>query len=537
MRRALATAAALLLAACQVDVEGAGCRVPGASEDCPSGQACGNDGRCSEGALACETAGTRCDPGAARCAGGEDDDERVERCRADPDAACGAWVAEDCAGVGLECGERGGSAACECPAAAAPAADFAADPVAGSPDPGAVPFPTGALFPEACRFERLGDALDAARLAAEASGSAASVRAHGAAGAPVVFGDVATAEQLPLEIAPDVTLYGAEAPAGQTIVRIDGVTDAILVAVQGAVEGIRVESTGATGTGVAATCGASGAPRIEDVTVDGGGALAKGIDVAAGACGAALSGVEVSGAAGPALSVVADAGAAVTVTGSTFRDSGSGIRATGGKLTLGSAGAALDVSTGEVTGDVTVKGNAGEGIVLTGGSTRVLDVEILRAAVKENGGTGVVLENVSTASALVVRECVVFANGDTAARSYGGASPRIAGGVLIRQTSLATLGFAGNRLSSNAGDQLAFESSGDWSISPGSCALANVVACVGDGAYAIGVKAGGTVDASYTVWPAVPWADLASTNVTAPAVSFCNGEVGAPTLPGSCPGP
>lgn len=531
MRRGIAILAALALAACSVDVEGAQCRVPGAAEDCPSGQACGNDLRCSARALACATAGTRCDPAPAYCVG----KARVERCSAEADPVCGALVSEDCAAAGLECGTRG-PAACECPVALAPTSEFAADPVAGSPR-GAAPFATGAASPPVCRFKRLGDALDAAADAALAGG-ATSVRAHGAAGALVVFGDVVTGEQLPLEVAAGVTLHGADAPAGATVVRAEGVTATALVSLRGAIEDVRVESVpvapaggglvGATGTGIATECplvvGAP-RPRIEAVAVDGGRSLTKGIEVAGGTCGADLSRVEVSRVAGTALEVAADAGVAVTVRGSTFRDSAAGVRATGGKLTIEPA----EGTPSEV------RGNAGEGIVITGGTATTLDVTVTGTQVRENGGTGLVLDVVSTASKLTVSGCVVYANGEGTPRRYGPGSPqRAAGGVFIRQSALSPLVFDTNRVSSNAGDQLAFEG-GSWSISPGACGPAsNVFGCVGAN-YAVGIAGGGTVDASFSVWPDALWDGYVSPGVTSSA--YCNSAAGAPTPPATCPAP
>lgn len=545
MRGAPAILAALLLAACSVDVEGARCRVAGATEDCPSGQACGNDLTCSERALACEAAGTRCAPGAARCA----DSDAVERCAAS-DPACGAWEVEDCAAAGLACGDRSGAAACECPAYGGPA--FWADPVGGS-RAGALPFPTGASAPAACRFGRLGDGLERAASYAASTGAAAAVQPFAAG--PSVFGDVATGEAFPLVVPENVHLLGAAGEVGPVVVRAEGASAAALVHVRGWLSGVRVESAptalvgggllAATGTGVLATCGAGAAPWMAEVEVVGGGTLGKGVDVdvAAGACGATLMDVEVSGVAGPALAVSADAAAAgrVQVRGGTFRDSAVGIRATGGQLSLGSE-SVLGAELGAIVADdaVEVTGNAGDGVVLSGDGARTIDAELLGARITGNGGTGVVLESVSPSSRLVVRACVVFANGDTAPRAYGGAAQRTVGGVLVRQLSLAApLAFLENRVSANAGDQLAFDTSGAWSISPGACARANVFGCVAPGAYAVGVKGGGSVDASFTVWPTIPWSDLASASVTAPSAAYCNGEDGAPEPPpaASCPAP
>jgi hypothetical protein len=297
----------------------------------------------------------------------------------------------------------------------------------------------------------------------------------------------------------------------------------------------------ATGPGVRATCGADDGPSLTDVAVEGGGTLSRGIDVdvVSGGCGAELRRVRVSGIAGPALAVSGDPHAEdrVQVHDGTFRESAIGVRVSGGKVTL------AGLTPPEVDPDdaVAVEDNAGPGIVLDGDAERAMDVELLGARIAANGGTGVVLDEASTRSRLVMQGCVVFANGDVSPRTYGGGgSPRPVGGVLVKQEALETpFAFLANRVSANAGDQLAFESSGAWSISPGACAQANVFGCVGAGAFAIGVKGGGTVDASFTVWPKVPWTDLASAGVIAPPESYCNAEPGAPEPPpaASCPSP
>ena len=81
-----ALAAALLaLAGCKVEVEGAPCSVPGQGADCPSGQACGNDLRCS---MAAASAGcVFCTDGAPGCSGPD-----VVRCAVDRSQACASWI-------------------------------------------------------------------------------------------------------------------------------------------------------------------------------------------------------------------------------------------------------------------------------------------------------------------------------------------------------------------------------------------------------------------------------------------------------------
>lgn len=516
MRRALVILAALALAACRVDVEGAPCGEPGSIDDCPSGQACGNDLRCSERAMACAAAALRCTPGATRCEGAELE-ERAEECTGD-DPVCGAWVVHPCTSRGLVCGTRSaGRATCECPSGHA-GPEFAADPAEGSPAPGESPFPTGATSPPECRFKRLGDAVAAAGAVA----GPAAVRAHGAEAAEVVFGDETSGDGFPLVVAANVTVRAAEAPAGATVLRAEGATAASLVALQGRIERIRIESIAATGTGVAMSCGTAGKPSLDGVTIDGGSSLTKGVDVAGGACGADLVAVDVRDVEGPALGIVAGANAPITVSGGKYRDSGVGIRATGGKLTLGPGG--------DPSADVEVTGNSGDGIVLEG-STPVADVALAGVLVSGNGGTGVVVDMLSDAAKVSVQGCEIRSNGSAAPRSSGG---RSVGGVFALQLELAPFTFLGNAVYANAGDQLTFESSGSWSIAATGCgSSSNVFACVAQGSSAVRVVGGGTVAAQYTVWPAIPSATWLDGNVVTSG-TLCNGVMGAPVLP-ACP--
>lgn len=495
---ALATAA-LALAGCRVDVEGAPCTVPGDVADCPSGQACGNDLRCSARAAECGP----CTPGALRCAG-----SRRERCIAG-DPVCGAWTLDqDCGG--LVCSGQA-AFACVCPANGR--ADFAADPL-GS-DAGAAPHPTGVEAPRECRFRKLGDAL----AAAAAAGGPATVRVLGDPG-PVVFGKTATGEAFPLLVASNVALHGAAAPAGPTVIRAESdVGD--LVTLAGSMEGLRIETTAATGTGVATSCDGA-TPTMAGVVVDGSQKLTKGISVES-ACGAALSGVDVSRIDGPALRISVGASVPVSVAGSTFRTSGTGIWASGGTIAIGPDPDSLTPSQ--------AVDNSGNGIRLDG-STAV-EATVDGVVVSGNGGTGVVVDSVPAASKLTITSCEVHSNGTTAARTYGGASPRTCGGVLVSQLSLAAFTFLGNRVYANTGDELAFESSGQWSIAPASCGPAsNAFGCTG-GNYAVAiVGTGGAVDASRTVWPGTPPTSFASPGVA--TALYCGAGSEIPSVP-ACP--
>jgi hypothetical protein len=104
---------ALLVAACEVDVDGAPCAVPGETGDCPGGQACGNDRRCSARALGC--AATRCLPdsgGDCLDPTGIGSGTAVARRCVDTDPVCGAWTLDPCADRGQRC--VGGAAGARC---------------------------------------------------------------------------------------------------------------------------------------------------------------------------------------------------------------------------------------------------------------------------------------------------------------------------------------------------------------------------------------------------------------------------------------
>ncbi len=489
MRATLAIAAAAALAACHVNLEGAPCNGPGTTTDCPSGQACGNDGKCSERAAGCVA--TRCDLGARFCAGA-DQKELVQECTGD-DPICGTWTLEPCTAVGLVCGTRGPKPACECPPGFA-GPDFAADPTAstGSGSPSAPPFPTGNSTPAQCRFKRLGDAV----AAAAAVIGPATVRAYGPAGSTVLFG-AATGEGYPLVVPSNVTLIAA-AGAAETIVQGDGGSSASIVNVEGTVQGFRIANSTMTGTGVEMTCGATGGPRLTDVVVSAGAQkLANGVTVR-GSCGATLERVDVSGASAAALDIFVPATAIITATGSRFHGSGVGIQATGGKL-----GFSSDTATGTPT---QVIGNTGDGIVLTG-TTTVVEASLANVVVSGNGGTGIFISMVPTASKLTMTGCDIHSNGTSTPEVYGSAgNQRTAGGILLTQSLLAAFALESNRVYANHGgadaDELAFYSSGNWALNTGNCGSPNAFGCVGATSFAVRVTSG-TVDARNSIWPVI----------------------------------
>lgn len=457
---ALATAAAVVaLAACKVDSEGAACTAPGGTGECPTGQACGNDLRCSVRALSCAD---RCDLGARRCSGVD-----VQACTSAADPVCGTWtVALTCQG-GLVCADAAAER-CDCPAAGPV---FTVDPLRPSD---ASVTPTGAAAPPACRLDAVAPALATAGTWATAHG-AARVEV---AGTPAPGSPVTVAIPGDLEIPGGVTLAPATASPAPSdwVLEGDGTgTAATLVVHAGAaVTGFTVSTATSATTAppavVTFACSASADPaaQVSNAIVDASKATV-GVDASA-ACAAALQDVRVQGAAGAALSV---SGGDVTFSGGALVGSGLGVDATQGTVTLDGA---------------EVSGNAQGGMIL-GDLSGTTAAAVRDCRVIQNGGTGIVALN---DAALVLTGNVVWGNAGTSWQTvyYSAGSPptqtvlvRLAGGIVLRGTPPPTFTFAGNRIFKNGGDQaLVYQSSATWNLggTSASCSdatLLNVLAC------------------------------------------------------------
>jgi hypothetical protein len=141
-----------------------------------------------------------------------------------------------------------------------------------------------------------------------------------------------------------------------------------------------------------------------------------------------------------------------------------------------------------------------------------------------------------------VTGCDLHGNGAVRPARYGSASARrSAGGVLVDLPEMITpFTFGGNRLWSNQGDDLAFQSNASWSISPGECgSSSNVFACapgecLTGGHCAVGTAGTGQVDAGYNVWPDLQVAPYYVTSAVKNTLAYCTGEPGVPPVP-SCP--
>lgn len=434
---ALAAVAAALLGACAVDVNGAPCAVPGTTTDCPGGQACGNDLRCSARALAC--AASRCTPGAGDACldpAGAGTGTAVARWCDARDPVCGAWVEDRCADRGLVCGGRSGGARCECAASAA--RELTVLPDGGTA--AALPYATGAASPPGCAFRTLGAALARARdLRRLDPASVVTVTAAGVpAGSTRTFSE-ASGEQFALTVQAGVVLRTDARSGGGTYELAQdhpgGSTSVVLYA-GAALDGFTIRNVAAGAVqAVLHLCGGGVDP-----------AIVSSVDVVAGAGGAPAA-TGISGVDDCPL-VLADV---------RVRDAGVGIRwesaaqltMSGGAVT-GSAGDGIVAAGGRVLlEDVRVAGNAGRGVDASHAA-----VEIRRARIVRNGDTGLA---VADAPELRVSGTTVWANGATTA--WAGPSSGIArraGGLALSgpPPAAGSLELWGNRVYGNGGDQV-----------------------------------------------------------------------------------
>lgn len=457
MRVLLVLAAALALAGCQVDVEGAACVDPGSSDLCPSGQRCGNDLRCSARAAGCAH---RCTAGERGCVDGD-----VQVC-VDSDPVCGTWSMDVDCEAGLECRGTGAEAACFCPANGG--AEVVVDAAAGAPS--AAPAPTGVRTPATCRFGTIEAGLAAAR-----DGVSVVVVAAGAAATYPVTS--------PLAIPPGVTLRGDDDPPApeRRVLSLEGdLAHGVTLAEGATLSGFTVRngSAAATADGVKVACAAGGAARLEDVVVEAAGTarLAQGV-VVEGACPVELARVTVGGAAGTGLLVTREAAdQTVVAADSTFDGNGEGVRLTRGDLTLQRA---------------LVKASAGVGVVAAGGVDARLTLD--QCTVRGNGDTGI---TVATATArLHLLRSRICGNAAAADRGSPYATRRV-GGIYLFGNPPADLAFLGNAVHGNAGDQVLVASAASWNLDgPPACGAGTNAF----GAYAagyVGVFAGSVAPAS-----------------------------------------
>jgi len=497
-----------------VDVEGAPCGTPGTDTDCPPGQACGVDGKCSERATQCMAAELRCVPDTdKRCS---DDGMRIETCtKSDP---CGAWELEgagdDCSAVSLECDDSSGTARCAC---GMPAGEIVVDVAAAA----GTLTPTGASEPEECRFRTLRAALDYARFTWQPThgGAAATVRALGspAAGAPVVF----ASESFPLPVGPGVTLTTAAAtprPEDWVVSPGPGGTDAAVeLHGGGTLEGFTLGAGAGSGDGIVVACdGGRTNAAARQVVVAGGHAFRRGV-VVEETCGLEASDLDVRDSVEAGLWVnaaLADPAApdvGVTVRGGTLSgNGGAGAELRSGFLEIG--GRVVDAVP------FTVSGNQGFGIVAQARPAApfpAVRLAVDLADLTGNGEAGLLVSgaNLPATSTASVRRTKIHANlGRTSLSAHTGG--RRAAGAILRNAPVQ-LEFQGNAVYGNGStiagvyhDQVAVFSTARWVLSGADCdAGANRFACPAPGGYLVYSSAVQEADyalAGNAYWPVEP---------------------------------
>ncbi len=460
LRPSLALAIAAALAACSVDVEGARCSLVGSTTECPSGQRCGTGLTCSVRAASCEP----CVVGATSCRAGVTCS--VVECTADGDAACGTWKVAGPGAVSLQtCQIPLGGVTQECACLS-----HVVDPAGGT-----------------CKYASIASAI-----AAATRFDAPKVVLGGAA---FTYGN-AIDDAAPIVIPAGVTLTGDDAATAAATNR--------LIAVQGpGPEGLRVQA-GASVRGVAVQRGvsasneltigvllaggaAAGGNTLVSVRVDAGGAgggFATGLRVA-GANAVAVSDVLVQGATVAGLEVNRlGAGDVVLVDQSVFDGNQVGVSLLRGDLTLSGS---------------SVKRSAWEGVVAATGTPGQTSLALVDDVIAWNGRGGVRLSVNDALNFTGTRIC-----GNTGYdRTFSGITRTVGGLYVSGNPPASALGFTGNLIHGNEGDQVYVgAASSPWELSGApACTASSRNVFAGYTAPGVGVAAvGASVAARFNSW-------------------------------------
>jgi hypothetical protein len=472
MKRWLALLLLAATASCSVDVEGAACRTPGATTDCPAGQACGTGLTCSVRAASC----TPCVAGADGCRAGDID---LQTCSAAGDPACGTWTPK----VGGACTQ--GLTHCAVPMSGAPvcACDkFVVDPAG---------FGTGST----CAFDAVATAIAAAQ-----PFGVTKVWLGGAAGQ--TYGQ-APADAAPLAIPDGVTVSGDDAPLAPSgrileVQQVASATEGLRLGPGASLLGVTVRRATAAPDLAILVSGASpvGGASLESVRLDAagpGGAFATGVRVV-GTGDVVLQGVEVLGTTAAGLVVARDDGAQKVTATDTIVD--------GAALAVGS-GVGVSLETGDLTlVRPEVKRSAGAGVVAGGVGTVRLTIQA--GKLHDNLGIGI---SVQTLGRLAVTDTFICKNAG-ADQFISGANYAV-GGIFAAGAAPSEQTFNGNRIFENGGHQVAIGlGSGTWNLDgPSGTGLA----CAGGqnafAGYSTGYRgllAAADVSAQYNAWPTAP---------------------------------
>ncbi len=495
--RAAVAIAALSLAACHVNVEGAPCSVPGTTTECPSGQACGNDGKCSERAAACVGAQTFCRPGVT-----------PKRCRASPaaietcigDDICGTWAAlnGDTCTTGLVCALPGGVPSCACAAVSEILVDQSA--------PSGSLAPTGAPQPAECRFKKLGDALAYAATFPPPVPAEITVRALGTPtpGAPIQF----AAESFPLVVPHGVTLATSAAqpnPSDWVISATAGPHNMIELHDGAVIDGFTLHGAPATGNGIVVVCGSTAPATARNIVLDGGNTLDRGV-VVTGTCGVTATQLDVSAMTKSGLYVNTGSPVGLTVTGGSLRNNiQSGAEVVAGELSISGAAARFDIS-----------GNGQHGVRAATDQVgpQPIALSLTYVDVHENGEVGVLAKDLTSTSSASIASSLLRKNLASSSLSQYGTG-RSAGGLLVwgnlpmtqAAPPVPAFAFKGNTVCSNAGDEIGVFSNDPWPLSGDFCDPTSSNVFVNPGAssyYIYSTSTGDDVPATSNWWSPNP---------------------------------
>lgn len=490
MRRIEAAVMLALLASCAVKTTSdALCHK---DENCPADERCQLSGPDTGRCVACvpdprcvDNVGTSCSA----------DGTAVVTCQHN-EGSCWYRSEVSCASQGLSCGQSHGVPECLCPGN--PTANFHVDPVGGSDDVGTAPYPTGAADPPQCRYRTLTHAIEQAKAQTEAQVAgqtgAAKVIATGATGSgtPVVF--PASAETLPIEVPPGVSLETVDAvpgsPAtGTYVMDFDAAAGPALKLHPGSkIAGWLVRNSSTSpgiGPAVSTDCSSDGEITIDGLSIEalseGKLAAERGIDLD-GVCKATFTAVSIAHTSGDgvlvaggaqleatALNVATGDNVAVAVAGgggggsaggggggSAARTGGNGVSVVGPSSALALHGgrietngkAGIEVLSGgalSVDQGASVSSNGTSGISIQASSATLTGTSDRRITVAENLGAGVLFCNgnklcgTNASATFQVSEVNLTKNGD---------------GVVIQNEAGTQIALQSSTFDANTGDGL-----------------------------------------------------------------------------------
>jgi hypothetical protein len=460
--RAVLLAAALGLSACSVEVEGAACSAAGDTAECPSGQRCGLDLKCSTRAASATCA--LCPRDATRCGTGSQ--SNVEKCSHDSDSVCGNWEVSSVCGADQECDGSASDHVCRC-------AVFTVDPA-------------GAAAQTACRYAAIKDAIKDA-------GDRGKNRVLLGGDAGQTYG-TALADANGIDVPAGMMLAGADSPPapGSRILVLSGGSEGVKLGAGASLFGVKVRR-GSGGPLVAVrVTGTSpvSAASLDTVIVDkdGSGAFEIGVLVE-GSGGVRLDGIQVLGATAAGMDVARiDVDQAVVVNDAVLDGNAIGVKLERGDLTL---------STSRILR------SSAEGISSQLGQTGLARLTVLGGIVARGLSVGVAVTNLDLLDLEQTQIC-----GNAGRNQSLLSTTRLVGGFLALGRPPSQVAIKANNFHDNGGDQVFIGgTSTPWSLGAASCDGVGAVApnvLAGYSAPGVGLAAvGAPVDATAVSWKTI----------------------------------